>query len=171
MDTELTGKPMVYFTLTSKFNSSQLIYVHYFFLFLVICISIADYALIRMNNKLKSKFSNKVQDYSLSRNYQTNENILTMRIIFPLDLSYTIFFSVFNVLSYYIRSKRQEVGQIVYMQTYDAFILLLLVHAIITLVVYHYFMSRKAKLQTKKSELNAKEQAKAYFAQLQQQWK
>ncbi|KAI3415660.1 hypothetical protein GPALN_005253 [Globodera pallida] len=123
MDTELTGKPMVYFTLTSKFNSSQLIYVHYFFLFLVICISIADYALIRMNNKLKSKFSNKVQDYSLSRNYQTNENILTMRIIFPLDLSYTIFFSVFNILSYYIRSKRQEVGQIVYMQTYDAFIL------------------------------------------------
>uniref|UniRef100_A0A183C7Q1 G protein-coupled receptor n=1 Tax=Globodera pallida TaxID=36090 RepID=A0A183C7Q1_GLOPA len=129
MDTELTGKPMVYFTLTSKFNSSQLIYVHYFFLFLVICISIADYALIRMNNKLKSKFSNKVQDYSLSRNYQTNENILTMRIIFPLDLSYTIFFSIFNILSGYIRIKREQFGILMYIRTYEA----------ITLVRFYYF--------------------------------
>lgn len=60
-----------------------------------------------------------MQDYSLSRNYQTNENILTMRIIFPLDFSYTIFFSIFNILSGYIRIKREQFGILVYIRTYE----------------------------------------------------
>ncbi|KAL3093348.1 hypothetical protein niasHS_005862 [Heterodera schachtii] len=110
-------KPMVYFTLTGRYNATELLYAHYFFLLLVICISIADYFLIRMNRRLKRAFSNKVQDYSLSRNYQTNENILTMRIIFPLDFSYTIFFSIFNILSGYIRIKREQFGILVYIRT------------------------------------------------------
>lgn len=67
--------------------------------------------------------SNSFIDYSLSRIYQTNENILTMRIIFPLDFSYTFVFTIFNILSSFIRSKREEYGQLVYMRTYEAFTL------------------------------------------------
>lgn len=67
-----------------------------------------------------------MEDYSLSRTYQTNENILTMRIIFPLDFSYTIFFSVFNILSGYIRIKREQFGILVYIRTYEAITVVLL---------------------------------------------
>lgn len=52
-DSDTFGKPLVYFTLTSKYNAHVLINVHYFFLLLVICISLADYMLIRMNRRIK----------------------------------------------------------------------------------------------------------------------
>jgi hypothetical protein len=38
-------------------------------------------------------------EYSLSRNYQLNENNLSMSIIFPLDSSYAIIFGIYQILS------------------------------------------------------------------------
>uniref|UniRef100_A0A914MZJ5 Uncharacterized protein n=1 Tax=Meloidogyne incognita TaxID=6306 RepID=A0A914MZJ5_MELIC len=54
MDTDTFGHPMVYLTLTTKYNSQMLIFANFFFLFLVICIAIADYYLIVRNQKIKS---------------------------------------------------------------------------------------------------------------------
>jgi hypothetical protein len=36
--------------------------------------------------------------YSLSRNYQLNENALAMRLILPLDTAYAIIYAIFTVL-------------------------------------------------------------------------
>jgi len=46
-----------------------------------------------------------------------------MKIIFPLDFSYTFVYALFNILSTFIRSKRSEYGQLVYVRTYDGIIL------------------------------------------------
>ena len=54
MDVNTFGHPMVYLTLTSIYNSQMLINFHFFFLFLVLCISVADYFLIHRNKKIKS---------------------------------------------------------------------------------------------------------------------
>uniref|UniRef100_A0A914MWJ9 G_PROTEIN_RECEP_F1_2 domain-containing protein n=1 Tax=Meloidogyne incognita TaxID=6306 RepID=A0A914MWJ9_MELIC len=121
MDVNTFSHPMVYLTLTSIYNSQLLIDIHSFFLILVICIAIADYYLINRNKKIKSNFS--ITTYSLSQSYQTKQNILVMKIIFPLDFSYTFVYALFNILSTFIRSKRSEYGQLVYVRTYDGIIL------------------------------------------------
>jgi len=53
MDTDTFSHPVVYVTLTNNYNSHPLIYLNSFLLFLVICIAIADYYLIRRNQKIK----------------------------------------------------------------------------------------------------------------------
>uniref|UniRef100_A0A1I8BP81 7TM_GPCR_Srx domain-containing protein n=1 Tax=Meloidogyne hapla TaxID=6305 RepID=A0A1I8BP81_MELHA len=123
MDVNTFSHPMMYLTLTSIYNSQILIDIHSFFLILVICISIADYYLIYRNKKIKSNFFSSISSYSLSQSYQAKQNILLMKIIFPLDFSYTFVYALFNILSTFIRSKRQEYGQLVYVRTYDGTIL------------------------------------------------
>jgi len=54
MDIETFKYPMAYLSLTSIYNSRILYKLHYFYLFLVICIACADYYLIRRNQKIKS---------------------------------------------------------------------------------------------------------------------
>jgi hypothetical protein len=41
--------------------------------------------------------------YSLSWNYQIKENVLAMHLILPLDLSYVLFYSLYNGLVILIR--------------------------------------------------------------------
>ncbi|CAK5081970.1 unnamed protein product [Meloidogyne enterolobii] len=53
MDTDTFGHPMVYLIITTKYNSQTLIYLTFIFLFLVICVAIADYYLIVRNRKIK----------------------------------------------------------------------------------------------------------------------
>ncbi|CAK5070095.1 unnamed protein product [Meloidogyne enterolobii] len=53
MDTDTFSHPMVYLSLTTIYNSQIFIYLNFFFLFLVICIAVADYYLILRNQKIK----------------------------------------------------------------------------------------------------------------------
>ncbi|KAL7076583.1 hypothetical protein ACQ4LE_004865 [Meloidogyne hapla] len=171
-DVNTFSHPLVYFSLISIYNSQELIYAHYFFLFLVICIAVADYFLIHRNQKIKSTFFSSISSYSLSQSYQAKQNILVMKIIFPLDFSYSFVFALFNIISGIIRSYRSELGQLVYVRTIDGISLLLLFHAIITLFVYNYFLR-------KQNEINknfVKEKTKnvgsdMYFKNLNIQWK
>ncbi|CAK5042619.1 unnamed protein product [Meloidogyne enterolobii] len=161
--------PMVYLTLTSIYNAHVLIYFHYFFLFLVICIAIADYYLILRNQKIKSNFS--ITFYSLSQSYQAKQNILVMRIIFPLDFSYSFVFALFNILSSFIRSKRDDYGQLIYMRTYEAIILLLFIHAIIKLIIYDYFLTKQNDLNKNFMKNNKNVSSEFYFKSLNYAWK
>jgi len=42
-----------------------------------------------------------------------------MRIIFPLDFSYTFVYTIFIILSTLIRMRRVEYGQLNYIRSYD----------------------------------------------------
>uniref|UniRef100_A0A914NHU0 G_PROTEIN_RECEP_F1_2 domain-containing protein n=1 Tax=Meloidogyne incognita TaxID=6306 RepID=A0A914NHU0_MELIC len=125
MDTDTFGHPMVYLILTTKYNSQILIYLNYILLFLVICVAIADYYLIVRNRKIKLNFFNSTTNYSLSKSYQSKQNILLMRIIFPLDFSYSFVFALFNALANFLRYNRDEYGPLVYVRTYEGITLLL----------------------------------------------
>nr|CAD2191736.1 unnamed protein product [Meloidogyne enterolobii] len=168
MDVNTFSHPMVYLTLTSIYNSQLLIDIHSFFLILVICIAIADYYLINRNKKIKSNFS--ITTYSLSQSYQTKQNILVMKIIFPLDFSYTFVYALFNILSTFIRSKRSEYGQLVYVRTYDGIILLIIVHAIITLFVYDYFLKKQNDINKNFIKNGMNNGTEIYFRNLQSAW-
>nr|CAD2139578.1 unnamed protein product [Meloidogyne enterolobii] len=162
--------PMAYVNLTSNYNSDVLIIVHYFFLVLVLFIAIADYCLIHRNKKIKSSFS--VKHYSLSQSYQAKQNLLVMKIVFPLDFSYSFVFAIYNVLSGFIRSKRGEYGQLVYVRTYDGITLLLFIHAIITLIVYEHFLKKQNELRKNFIKTSSmKITSEMYFKKLNSKWK
>nr|CAD2177644.1 unnamed protein product [Meloidogyne enterolobii] len=123
MDTDTFSHPMVYLSLTTIYNSQIFIYLNFFFLFLVICIAIADYYLILRNQKIKLNFFKSTINYSLSKSYQAKQNILLMKIIFPLDFSYSIVFALFNIMVIILRYNREEYGLLFYVRTYDSIIL------------------------------------------------
>uniref|UniRef100_A0A914LBH7 Serpentine receptor class gamma n=1 Tax=Meloidogyne incognita TaxID=6306 RepID=A0A914LBH7_MELIC len=119
MDTDTFSHPMVYLTLTTNYNSQILIYLNFFYLFLVICIAIADYYLILRNQKIKLNFFKSTLNYSLSKSYQAKQNILLMKIIFPLDFSYSFVYALFNIMASILRYNREEYGPLFYVRTYD----------------------------------------------------
>jgi hypothetical protein len=47
-------------------------------------------------------------DYSLSRNYQLQENAFAMRLVLPLDISYALFYTLFVAFSTYLRAYRSS---------------------------------------------------------------
>jgi hypothetical protein len=57
--------------------------------------------------------------YNLSRTYQLKENLLTMRLIFPLDFSYVGFLTVFIGLSAYLRIFLNNVGRLTFIISYE----------------------------------------------------
>nr|CAD2180808.1 unnamed protein product [Meloidogyne enterolobii] len=128
MDTDTFGHPMVYLTLTTKYNSQMLIFANFFFLFLVICIAIADYYLIVRNQKIKSNFFKSATNYNLSQSYQSKQNILLMKIIFPLDFFYSFVFALFNLLANVIRYNREQYGQLFYTRTYESLTLVIFIY-------------------------------------------
>ncbi|CAK5042593.1 unnamed protein product [Meloidogyne enterolobii] len=123
MDVDTFSHPMVYITLTSIYNSQVLSNINYFFLSLAIFIAVGDYFVIHRNRKIKANFFSSVSSYSLSKSYQSKQNILFMRVIFPLDFSYSFVFALFNILSTFIRYKREEYGQLTFLRTYEFLIL------------------------------------------------
>ncbi|KAF7633293.1 hypothetical protein Mgra_00007271 [Meloidogyne graminicola] len=152
IDIDIISHQMVYLSLTSIYNANVFIVLHYLLLFLVICIAIADYFLIYRNKKIKSNFS--VITYSLSQSYQAKQNILVMKIIFPLDFSYTFVFALFNLLSSFIRSKREEDIILNYVKSIDGLSLLLSFHIILTLIVYDYFLKKQNNLNKNFIKMN-----------------
>uniref|UniRef100_A0A914HVH0 G-protein coupled receptors family 1 profile domain-containing protein n=1 Tax=Globodera rostochiensis TaxID=31243 RepID=A0A914HVH0_GLORO len=167
-DTVTFSKPLVYLSMTTKYNAQVFINIHYFFLFLVTCVSLADYVLIRLN-KLVVQIAKARMVYNLSQSYQANENIMTIRMLFPLDFSYSLFFTIFIVLSAYVRIDKDAMGLLVYNRSYEGIQLILSLHAVITLATYLYFLKRNRRLQ-KNTKPTVQEQAHQHFRLLQAQW-
>uniref|UniRef100_A0A183BIK2 G_PROTEIN_RECEP_F1_2 domain-containing protein n=1 Tax=Globodera pallida TaxID=36090 RepID=A0A183BIK2_GLOPA len=165
-DTVTFSKPLIYISMTTKYNAQVFINIHYFFLFLVTCVSLADYVLIRLN-KLVVQRAKARMEYNLSRSYQSNENIVTIRLLFPLDFSYSLFFTIFIVLSAYVRMDKDAMGLLVYNRAYEGIQLILSLHAVITLATYLYFLKQNRRLQN--TNLTVAEQARQHFRLLQAQ--
>nr|CAD2163655.1 unnamed protein product [Meloidogyne enterolobii] len=172
MDTNTFSHPMVYTSLTTIYNSQLLIYLSFIFLFFGICISIADYFLILRNRKIKSNFFNSSTNYySLTKSYQTKQNILLMRTIFPLDFSYSFVFALFDILSTILRYNRDEYNMLAYVRNFEAIILLLFIHAIITLIVYEYFLKKQNEIRKNFVKINMNISSEIYFKNLNLSWK
>nr|CAD2139608.1 unnamed protein product [Meloidogyne enterolobii] len=169
IDVNTFSHTMVYLTLTSSYNSQIYIYLHFFLLFLVICISMTDYFLIYRNKKIKSNFS--IINYSLSQSYQSKQNILVMTVIFPLDFSYSFAFALYNILSSFIRYKRDEYGQLIYVRALDGIVLILFIHAILTLLVYDYFLKKQNEIRKNFVKNNMNMNHEIYFKNLNYAWK
>uniref|UniRef100_A0A1I8BQ38 G_PROTEIN_RECEP_F1_2 domain-containing protein n=1 Tax=Meloidogyne hapla TaxID=6305 RepID=A0A1I8BQ38_MELHA len=64
-----------------------------------------------------------ITSYSLSQSYQAKQNILVMKIIFPLDFSYTFVFVLYNILNNFFRHKREEYGNLTFIRSIDTALL------------------------------------------------
>nr|CAD2123670.1 unnamed protein product [Meloidogyne enterolobii] len=94
-----------------------------------------------------------------------------MRTIFPLDFSYSFVFALFNILSTVIRFNRDEYNMLVYIRNFQGIILLLFIHAIITLIVYDYFLKKQNEIRKNFVKINMNISSEIYFKNLNLAWK
>ena len=63
-------------------------------------------------------FSNKNATYSLSKNYQLKENLLSMRLILPLDAAFVLLFCVYVVTGFFLRLYKDKISPLHYISYY-----------------------------------------------------
>uniref|UniRef100_A0A914L2F7 Uncharacterized protein n=1 Tax=Meloidogyne incognita TaxID=6306 RepID=A0A914L2F7_MELIC len=116
-DTDTFGQPMGVVYLTSKYNATIILYTYYLILFIATITTICDFVIYRINKTFKKR--NKTSfTYSLSANYQLNENLLAMRFILPLDASYALFFGLYLISVAVLRIYRDKIGDVNYISFY-----------------------------------------------------
>ena len=59
-------------------------------------------------------------DYSLSRNYQLNENTVAMRLILPLDISYALLYILYISIVLVIRAFKSQLSNARYAVYYNS---------------------------------------------------
>nr|CAD2182945.1 unnamed protein product [Meloidogyne enterolobii] len=140
-DTDTFGQPMGVVYLTSKYNATIILYTYYLILFIATITTICDFVIYRINKTFKKR--NKTSfTYSLSANYQLNENLLAMRFILPLDASYALFFGLYLISVAVLRIYRDKLGDVNYISFYCLATMLPLLHSFITLFIYICFLKR-----------------------------
>lgn len=104
-DPDMTSHSLPYLSLSSKYSSSTIFYGNIFTLFLTIFTAICACRITQINWRIRRQAKQtKFQEYSLSRNYQLNENALAMRLIMPLDILYAILYSIYTATTMLIRA-------------------------------------------------------------------
>jgi hypothetical protein len=91
--------------MTTKYNAQPIFLMTTFTLCLLLVTAAVDWRVSKMNKQIRH-ISTKSSEYSLSRNYQVNENALAMRMILPLDLSYAALYTVYIAIVILIRAKK-----------------------------------------------------------------
>uniref|UniRef100_A0A1I8B6M3 G_PROTEIN_RECEP_F1_2 domain-containing protein n=1 Tax=Meloidogyne hapla TaxID=6305 RepID=A0A1I8B6M3_MELHA len=170
-DTETFGQPQGATYITSKYNALPLFCMTILTLILMIVTTICDWRITVLNRKIKNLNKNPTK-YSLSRNFQLNENTLSMRLIFPLDLSYALFYSLYIGIVLVLRAYKYLMPLTQYILLYNAVDTFIFLHIAITIIVYISFVNyiKKYRNKTTKNTL-ASEQAKLHFKQLKEMWK
>jgi len=128
-------------------------------------------------------------NYSLSRNFQLNENALAMRLILPLDAAYALIYTIFTILVILLRYNKPTMSTLQF-TTYYIFIntvsvekkrldnyqkkhsQLNFVYAAVCMPIYIRFV-RFVSHQSQKSRVDPRpkeEQLKIHFDQLNAQW-
>ncbi|KAI1701283.1 serpentine type 7TM GPCR receptor class ab chemoreceptor domain-containing protein [Ditylenchus destructor] len=90
-DKEFMEKPSLTITITTTTTSNYLVLTSFCFLAIIVITAAIDYFLLCTNRQNKSKDV----DYSLSRIYQINENIVVMKLLWPLDVCFAVLFAIF----------------------------------------------------------------------------
>ncbi|KAI1699554.1 serpentine type 7TM GPCR receptor class ab chemoreceptor domain-containing protein [Ditylenchus destructor] len=164
------GKPLLFLILTTPENSYVVNYMHCVLLFLVFMTTIVDYLVISQNRKYRHRL--KHSGYSLSMNFQLRENIITMKLILPLDIFFTIIFTVYLIAATFMRftySFSITITPIDYMFGYELINALFPLHTMATLLLYmRYIKYHEASRVVKIVPTDLHKEI--YFRQLQSEW-
>ncbi|KAH7704906.1 hypothetical protein AAVH_27895 [Aphelenchoides avenae] len=121
----------------------MIILSHWFFLALDLVTTFVDVLLIVVNRRRLTRVS---PQYSLSRTYQINENVLvTTGMIVPTDLCNAGLFIVCLTISTTIRYSMDSWPQHRFASVYDGLYSLLLIQAITSLAIFIHFCNRAKK--------------------------
>ncbi|KAI1695398.1 serpentine type 7TM GPCR receptor class ab chemoreceptor domain-containing protein [Ditylenchus destructor] len=163
-DPSFRDKPALYITITAETNASYLICMNFFYLIMVIITATIDYFLLHTNRRNRSK----VKDYSLSRSYQINENILIMKLLWPLDICFAVVFAIYLIGTIWIRLIRDKLTIAHFMADYGAITMILPMHSIVTLLLYLNFVKNQ-KLRVA-AVIVPGDPTEKHFEQLESQW-
>nr|CAD2154545.1 unnamed protein product [Meloidogyne enterolobii] len=157
--------------LVNKSTANLIIYVTILTTLMVILTAFFDWRITVTNRRIQ-ELRSCVSDYSLSTSFQLNENILSMRLILPMDIAYATIYLLYNALVVFLRSYKEELSIATYVFYYNIINLLLYLYAAVTLVVYIRFVKflRNNQKRTNKSATKLIDQATVHFKELQKQW-
>ncbi|KAF7635236.1 hypothetical protein Mgra_00005351 [Meloidogyne graminicola] len=134
-DTDNFGQPQGPTYITSKYNATTMFYMTIITLILMIVTTLGDWRITILNKKIRMLSKNSIK-YNLSHNFQLNENIISMRLIFPLDLSYAIFYSFYIIIVLILRAYKSSMSLTQYVLLYDAVDTFIFLHTSITIIKY-----------------------------------
>ncbi|KAI1701286.1 serpentine type 7TM GPCR receptor class ab chemoreceptor domain-containing protein [Ditylenchus destructor] len=163
-DKAFMEKPVLYIGITTETNSSYLVYMNYFYLAMIVITATVDYFLLRTNRKNKSKDV----DYSLSRSYQINENIIVMKLLWPLDVCFAVLFLLNLSGATYLRLAQTNRTLVQYVADFTIIQLIMPIHSIITLLLYLNFV-RKNNTRIA-AIVESGDHTDIHFQQLKSQW-
>ncbi|KAI1701287.1 serpentine type 7TM GPCR receptor class ab chemoreceptor domain-containing protein [Ditylenchus destructor] len=163
-DPTFLEKPVMHISITTSTNSDYLLYTYFFYLAIVIITAITDYILLYKNRKNRSQ----VEDYSLTRTYQINENIIVMKLLWPLDVCFAIVFAVYLSGTIYLRLIRIKLIFAHFMAHNAVITMILPMHAILTLLLYLHFVKHNKSRAA--SVVESGDHTQRHFEQLASQW-
>nr|CAD2178830.1 unnamed protein product [Meloidogyne enterolobii] len=157
--------------LTTKSTSEILIYVNILTTIMVIMTAFSDWRITIMNRRIQ-ELRARATDYSLSISFQLNENLLSMRLILPMDIAYATIYLLYNALVVLLRSYRYELTAATYVFYYNVLNMLLYLYAAVTLIVYIRFIKfiKNNQQRTNEKTIKLVDQATIHFKELQKQW-
>ncbi|KAI1702192.1 serpentine type 7TM GPCR receptor class ab chemoreceptor domain-containing protein [Ditylenchus destructor] len=156
--------PSAHISLTTNSNSVFLISNHFFLMAIVIITAAIDYFLLYTNRKNKSN----VEDYSLSRSYQIHENIIVMKLIWPLDICFAVVFVIYLSGASYLRFIRDRLTEAQFVADYEVIYMILPMHSIVTLLLYLHFVKNNKNRVT--SVIESADHTQIHFDQLASIW-
>nr|CAD2178456.1 unnamed protein product [Meloidogyne enterolobii] len=104
--------------LVNKSTANLIIYVNILTTLMVILTAFFDWRITVTNRRIQELRSS-VSDYSLSTSFQLNENILSMRLILPMDIAYATIYLLYNALVVLLRSYKEELSIATYVFYYN----------------------------------------------------
>ena len=60
------------------------------------------------------------EEYNLSRNYQIKENLVIMKLVLPVDIAFSIFFTLYLAGSTFVRLDKAQMTQVQYTTYYES---------------------------------------------------
>ncbi|KAI1699555.1 serpentine type 7TM GPCR receptor class ab chemoreceptor domain-containing protein [Ditylenchus destructor] len=160
-------KPLLLLVITTPRNRYPIAYMHWVLMLLIILTSVADYMVIVQNRRYRKKLQD--VEYNLSMNFQLRENMVTMQLIWPLDVFFTIIFTVYLIAGSYMRSSLVDLSPVDYMFVYELINTLFPLHTFATLLLYtRYIKAHEVSRSVKIMPINYHKEM--YFKELQKQW-
>uniref|UniRef100_A0A183BQA0 G protein-coupled receptor n=1 Tax=Globodera pallida TaxID=36090 RepID=A0A183BQA0_GLOPA len=110
------SQPQLNYSMISRYNTDFVITLNHVLLGVVVLTAFADMAIMWQNAKMYTK-RKKLEDsdhaqYSLSRAYQLNENMVSLQLFLPLDLAFVVTFSIYLFFSAFLRTQYNQIGML-----------------------------------------------------------
>uniref|UniRef100_A0AC34QTX5 Uncharacterized protein n=1 Tax=Panagrolaimus sp. JU765 TaxID=591449 RepID=A0AC34QTX5_9BILA len=150
---------------TSQFSGPKLLIVHYVILFVDLAVLFGDLNLFLINKKQKNL---RIHDYaySLSKNYQLNENAAALQWLLPLSFVHSACFLVYALSHVLVRQFGENLDPVTFMIALEGSYIMIPIHSccLLSAMLYREIKKPKKFTQIKDSE------GAIYFLNLEKQW-